>query len=522
MGKPMNQEVKIKLYLLAVGLLILAFLLVRDAGKEKKEEPVKEEGPFTAEEDLEPEPEEEEPQVKLPVYNGKIRVLLKTDEFAEEVHASVQLASDQELAVLERAAGEETGEEASFEGRDYGSGTAFSFAWEDGQILFNGEVLADAPGCFTVGSSEGTAGIRLESVQRNTGVPVYEGSIEVWPVEGGFVLVNEVPLETYLKYVTPSEMPSRYDAEALKAQAVCARTYAYRHMQAYGYPEYEAHVDDSVRYQVYNNTGQAESTSQAVAETADQILTYEGQPITAYYFSTSCGYTGNEEIWWNGSAELTPYLKGKTINEAGETLDLTDEEAFAAFIGQVNEDDFDSEISWYRWETEVDVETLSEHLNEALEGRCQANPEAIRVKRGRNFVSRSITSIGKIQGIDVLERNEGGAVQRMLIRGSKRTIEVETEYNVRALLNAQGCEIRRHDGSTAEGGTLLPSACMVVEPVFGEDESLTGFRFRGGGYGHGVGMSQNGANGMAKRGKTWEEILCFFYTGVELTEIGSL
>ena len=109
MGKPMNQEVKIKLYLLAVGLLILAFLLVRDAGKEKKEEPVKEEGPFTAEEDLEPEPEEEEPQVKLPVYNGKIRVLLKTDEFAEEVHASVQLASDQELAVLERAAGEETG-----------------------------------------------------------------------------------------------------------------------------------------------------------------------------------------------------------------------------------------------------------------------------------------------------------------------------------------------------------------------------------------------------------------------------
>ena len=170
----------------------------------------------------------------------------------------------------------------------------------------------------------------------------------------------------------------------------------------------------------------------------------------------------------------------------------------------------------------MDVETLSEHLNEALEGRCQANPEAIRVKRGRNFVSRSITSIGKIQGIDVLERNEGGAVQRMLIRGSKRTIEVETEYNVRALLNAQGCEIRRHDGSTAEGGTLLPSACMVVEPVFGEDESLTGFRFRGGGYGHGVGMSQNGANGMAKRGKTWEEILCFFYTGVELTEIGSL
>lgn len=80
----------------------------------------------------------------------------------------------------------------------------------------------------------------------------------------------------------------------------------------------------------------------------------------------------------------------------------------------------------------------------------------------------------------------------------------------------------RYDGSTAEGGTLLPSACMTIEPVFGEDEALTGFRFQGGGYGHGVGMSQNGANSMAKRGKTCQEILQFFYTDVELTDIGSL
>lgn len=531
MRRPMNQEIKAKLYLLAIGILILVLLLVR--GKDKEEAVPEQKPEVSGEKEQEMPPEEEEPPIKVPVYNGYIRVLLKTNEFAGEVHESVQLVSDGEMSLKERIledvdieqkrddeGGADSPEEKK-EGREYGSGTKLTFSWEDGQMLLNGEVLAEAPACLTVVPQENVA-MRLESVQRNSGVPSYEGTLEIWPVEGGFVLVNEVPLEVYLKYVTPSEMPSRYEAEALKAQAICARTYAYRHMQAYGYPEYEAHVDDSVRYQVYNNTGQTESTNQAVADTADQILTYEGQPITTYYFSTSCGYTGNEEIWWNGSAELTPYLRGKTINEAGESLNLTDEETFREFINQTNEDDYDAEISWYRWEVEMDVTTLSEHLNGALPGRYEANPEAIRVKRGRNYESRPITTIGRIQGIDVLKRNEGGAIERICIRGSKRTIEVDTEYNVRALLNAQGCEIARHDGTTAEGGTLLPSACMTVDPVFGEDESLTGFRFCGGGYGHGVGMSQNGANGMAKRGKTCEEILHFFYTDVELTEISSL
>lgn len=336
------------------------------------------------------------------------------------------------------------------------------------------------------------------------------------------MLVNELPLETYLNYVVPSEMPSRYSQEALKAQAVCARTYAYKHLQSYGYPDYEAHVDDSVRYQVYNNTSPAESTTQAVEETADLILTSQGQPITAYYFSTSCGYTGNEEVWWEGSSEMTPYLRGKTVNEAGECLDMTDEEVFTAFILETDDTCYDRKVSWYRWETEIDVETLSDNLNEVLKSRYEANPEAVRTKRGRNFVSRPVETIGTIKEIEILERNEGGAVQRMRISGSRRTIEIATEYNVRALLNVKGGVIVRQDGTTAEGGTLLPSAYLIVTPVFDEEGILSGFRFQGGGYGHGVGMSQNGANGMAEQGKSFEEILRFFYTDVELTAIHTL
>ena len=518
MRREIDPMLKTKLYLLAIGVLILALLLIRtksepevaeDKGNEASPEPeVAEELPA----------EEEEQVIPVPVYNGNIRVLLKTDGFAGDIHESVSLSSDHELAVK----GTRIQEDQELE-EDYEGGIELSFTWEGEQLLFNGEVLAEVPTYFRIRNQEGQeAPISVESLNRGDGIPSYEGTLEIWPVEQGFVLVNELPLETYLNYVVPSEMPSRYEKEALKAQAVCARTYAYKHLQSYGYPEYMAHVDDSVRYQVYNNTGAVDSTNQAVAETADQILTCEGQPITAYYFSTSCGYTGNEEVWWEGAVELTPYLRGKTVNETGELRNMADEETFTAFILDKDESCYDSSVSWYRWETEMDLDTLSQNLNEVLKSRYEANPEAIRTKRGRNYISKPIDSIGTIEGIDVLERNEGGAIQRLCIRGSRRTIEIETEYNVRALLNPKGGAIIRQDGSMVEGGSLLPSAYFIITPIFGEEGELSGFRFQGGGYGHGVGMSQNGANGMAKQGKSYEEVLHFFYTDVELTAIPDL
>lgn len=517
MRREIDPMLKTKLYLLGIGVMVLILLLVRTK-KEPEIAEDREEIPRENEIIEEPVQEEEEPIIPVPVYNGNIRVLLKTDGFEGEIHEGVKLSSEHELTVKGRTIGEEQEEE-----KDYEGGIELSFSREEEQLLLNGEVLAEVPTYFLVQNQEEQgASVRVESINRGNGVPSYEGALEIWPVEQGFVLVNEVPLETYLNYVVPSEMPSRYEKEALKAQAVCARTYAYKHLQSYGYPEYMAHVDDSVRYQVYNNTSASESTSQAVAETSDLILTCEGQPITAYYFSTSCGYTGNEEVWWEGSAELTPYLRGKTVNETEEIRNMADEETFTDFILNKDPSCYDSSISWYRWETEMDLETLSQNLNEALKGRYEANPEAIRTKRGRNYISKSIDSIGTIQGIDVLERNEGGAIGRMCIRGSRRTIEVETEYNVRALLNPQGGVIVRQDGSKVDGGSLLPSAYFIVTPMFDDKGELFGFRFQGGGYGHGVGMSQNGANGMAEQGKSYEEILHFFYTDVELTAIPDL
>ena len=152
------------------------------------------------------------------------------------MHETVQLVTEHEMLLCGQA------------GEDYGSVTELTLSWEDGYLILNGEVLAEVPEYFRIESTaEEEEAITATSIQRGHGTPDYEGTLEIWPVEEGFILINELPLETYLNYVVPSEMPSGYTQEALKAQAVCARTYAYKHLQTYGYPEYRAHVDDSVR-----------------------------------------------------------------------------------------------------------------------------------------------------------------------------------------------------------------------------------------------------------------------------------
>ena len=98
----------------------------------------------------------------------------------------------------------------------------------------------------------------------------------MWSGEEGMTVINELPMESYLCRVVPSEMPASYEMEALKAQAVCARSYAVRQMQDYAYPEYQAHVNDSVEYQVYNNSYPADTATQAVKDTTGQVVWYQG------------------------------------------------------------------------------------------------------------------------------------------------------------------------------------------------------------------------------------------------------
>ncbi|MDE7131729.1 MAG: SpoIID/LytB domain-containing protein [Lachnospiraceae bacterium] len=103
----------------------------------------------------------------------------------------------------------------------------------------------------------------------------YRGVIECYRNEEGMILINELPLEEYLYAVVPSEMPASYPEESLKAQAVCARTYAYRYILRAGLPEVGAHVDDTTAYQVYHNCRENAATTTAVKETDGVLLTYQ-------------------------------------------------------------------------------------------------------------------------------------------------------------------------------------------------------------------------------------------------------
>ena len=129
-----------------------------------------------------------------------------------------------------------------------------------------------------------------------------------------------------------------------------------------------------------------------------------------------------------------------------------------------------------------------------------------------------IENIGKVKDIEVTERNEGGVVHRVLITGEKGELELQYEHAIRLALNGKGQTIHRTYGKDAVGGNMLPSGFFVIDRVE-EDGKLTGFRFRGGGFGHGAGMSQNGANHMAEAGKSYDVILNLFYDGTELSEI---
>ena len=149
----------------------------------------------------------------------------------------------------------------------------------DSQELQNDSLLLDGE----------TDGIAIPSIERAQNPPVYYGTLEIKKTAQGLLIINELSLEAYLEAVVPSEMPASYEEQALMAQAVCARTYAVCQIQENSLEKYGADVDDSVNYQVYNNFRADKRTSKAVQDTKGQILCQNGEPITAYYFSTSAG-----------------------------------------------------------------------------------------------------------------------------------------------------------------------------------------------------------------------------------------
>lgn len=359
----------------------------------------------------------------------RMRVLLMTDDYAGYYHSSAVVEAD--------------GTETTYTPENVGEGPVY-IRPSDGQLS-------------------------VKSLERARGVPAYSGTLEIYGTEQGLLLVNELPMEEYLYQVVPSEMPSSYEAEALKAQAVCARTYAWKQYQEEKLQEYHAHVDDSVAFQVYGNVEGNSRTKAAVDETKGKILCQDGEPIQAYYFSTSAGATSTDEVW--EPAEEAGYLQS------------------VACV-------YDAAEPWSQWEVFFPVSVLNERIRDHY------------------------GEIGSLTSLEILEKSTGGAVKELRILTDRESRVIRNEYDIRALFSPEGLTITKKDDSTVSGGNLLPSAYFRLDTVQGEN-GMEGYLFLGGGYGHGVGMSQNGANHMAMAGSTWEEILHYFFRDVTVETAGA-
>lgn len=436
-----------------------------------------------------------------------IRVLIKASDYKGSFHESPVVTADTGFAVTYYgAAGERLTE--SFQAGE--------------EIEFGSDSPYLAGGRVSVRPDVLTGKVILKNVKRSQGTPAYRGCIELLKAEEGIVVINEVLLEEYLYSVVPSEMPSRYPSEALKAQAICARTYAYGHMERAGFPQYGAHVDDSTTYQVYNNIREQESTTTAVKETFGQLLyTGEGTLAGTYYYSTSCGVGSNANVWKTESAASITYLTARSINKsaAEESLGekLRDEDAFYDFITSRDENDFEAGEAWYRWTYEVkDID--EDVILERLKTRYKANSKQILTLEDGEYVSKPVESLGELRNLEVVSRGAGGTADEMVVEGTKNTYKVITGHNIRCVLNNGESKVVRQDGSKVSSPSLLPSSFLVIE-VDKKGDSVTKYKLVGGGFGHGVGMSQNGAKEMAKCGYTAWDILTFFYQDCVLKQV---
>ncbi len=323
----------------------------------------------------------------------------------------------------------------------------------------------------------------------------YRGSIILKKDSNGLLtVINHVDIEDYIASVVGVEMSSSFELEALKAQAVCARTYALKFIDKHSL--YGFDMCASVDCQSYKGvSAESAKTTRAAQETKGMVMKYDGKLIEAVYSATSGGWTENVKYVWGSDI---PYL-------------------------QAVEDSYESKsVYGSSWEKEITVEKATE------------------------IMSNKGYDLGTITNIEVMESTEHGTATKLLVSGTNgektftkegcriafgnitlsqafsvtqksESTQAEPVYayggskisgNV-TVLSSRGTSKLNLDNVILQGNIIRNYVGKITGPV-------TGFVFSGRGYGHLVGLSQNGANGMASAGFKYDEILKHYYKGIEL------
>jgi SpoIID/LytB domain protein len=328
--------------------------------------------------------------------------------------------------------------------------------------------------------------IQVSRGKENKNPRLYAGQLKLQPnAYNTYTLVNQVPLETYLRGVVPHEIGAGAPPSAVVAQTIIARTYALRNLRRFTADNYQLCAD--VHCQVYKGlTGTDPTADRAIAATKGLVLTYNNELVDALYSSTTGGITAPFSDVWNGSER--PYLRA-TIDSPNTVWNLSqkslaNEQNFRQFIN-LKQGFNESGKNTFRWRRTRTLEQIREFL-----------------KRYLTKTKHPLVNFTTIKQIQVVERSPAGRILKLVVQTDIGNIE-----------------INKNDVRSAFEPPL--STLYYLEPIYGADKVLKGYAFVGGGFGHGVGMSQYGSYNLAKLGWSGEQILNFYYPGTQIQPLSS-
>jgi SpoIID/LytB domain protein len=315
---------------------------------------------------------------------------------------------------------------------------------------------------------------------------LYAGKMNLQPnAYGTYSLVNKVPLETYLRGVLPYEIGTSAPQTSLESQAVIARTYVLKNLRRFAIDDYQLCAD--THCQVYDGlNGVAKTTDQAIASTKGMVLTYNNELVDALYSSTTGGVTASFSDVWNGQDRpyLRPIIDAPTNIWPLSEKSLGDENNFRQFIN-LKAGFNESKWELFRWNKQTSLEDITKDLQKFL-----------RVKKSPYAKFKTVHTIA------VTKRSQSGRILDLAVKTDIGTFLLHKD------------EVR--SAFAAPRSTLF-----YLQPINKGTPSVWGYAFIGGGLGHGVGLSQTGAQHLAKLGWSNAKILQFYYPGTQIKMLGN-
>ena len=360
----------------------------------------------------------------------------------------------------------------------------------------------------------------------------YYGGFRYERIGGGdLTVVNIVDLETYIKGVVPYEMSSSWPLEALKVQAVCARSYAYINIHSGKHTSYHFDVCNTTDCQAYYGAGTnsssyqaTERTDQAVDETAGEYAWYDGQVIEAFYSSSHGGASESVYNVWGTSLEQYPYLCG--VEDPYEA-DMASKNSYSSWTVSYTSSELAQRLENYGYDASSGIESLTltySDLGNVIQVRVNyrdggsdtIRPSSMRSVFGISSIRFTVNGQAASSGSGTTSSSGGG-----LTANGSTSLDSQGTYTVISgsgslsqagldglyAISGSGSITPAEDAASGGGsGTDTPTGTQVTV-------SGSSYTFQGSGNGHQLGLSQYGAWAMAERGFTYDEIIEFYYPG---------